>query len=379
MTRRLFLPGLACVALVAAAVAAPVATRLDWDSVSWPVGSLGESYTIGSGDVELQWTGAVGNLIQSRPRIARSETGGLFPPEDSLSVRVNYGGGLQELVLTMDFTHPGGVTDVEFTVFDIDAWGFFLNPYIDELEVTAFNATGQVDPSSVGVVNPAFVQFDGVNTVTGQQPLFDSEAPDGNATFTFNQPGITRVRLVYRSPPGALGNPGSQYISIHDIDFTYEELLPELQVQKQLETLSDPFSGGANAKAIPGATLSYTVEVTNTGPGSADVDTVALTDPIPLNTALVVTDFDGSTPGPVQFEDGPTSSGLTYTFGGLGDNGDDIEFSADGGSTFSYTPVDLGNGTDPAVTHIRVNPKGVLPGFAGNAPEFAVRFKVVVR
>ena len=104
MTRRLFSVGLASAALVAVAVAAPVATQLDWDSVSWPAGSLGETYTVGSGDVELQWTGAVGSLIQSRPLIARSETGGLVPAQDALSVRVNYGGGLQELVLTIDFT-----------------------------------------------------------------------------------------------------------------------------------------------------------------------------------------------------------------------------------------------------------------------------------
>lgn len=369
-------------ALVAAtlAIAAPVNTQLDWDTVAWPNGSLSEVYTVGPGDVALEWTGAVGTLIQQRPQIAQAETGGLTPPQDSLSVRVNFGGpATQQIVLTVDFTHPGGVTDVSFTLFDVDAWGFFLNPYVDQIQVTATSGGGQVNPSSVAVVNPAFVNFDGTNMVTGQQVLFDSQSANGNATFTFNQPGITQLQLVYRSPPGAVGNPGQQYISIHDISFTYDEPAPDLLISKSFITASDPVNGDINPRAIPGATVTYTVAVSNSGSGAVDSDTVQITDAVPANTVFRISDFDVANPGPVAFVDGTTSSGLSYTFLGLGNAGDDIEFSNNGGSSYVYTPADIGDGTDPAVTHIRVNPQGSLAASGGADPGFQLRYNVVIQ
>ena len=367
--------------LAAIAAAAPVVTQLDWDSVVWPSGSLAETYTIGSGDVDMQWTGATGTFIQGTPESTdQAETGGLNPVQDALSVRVNFGGpASQEVVLTIDFTHPGGVTDVSFTVFDVDAWSFFLNPFTDQIQVTGTNAGGAIDPSNVIRVNPAVVTFDGVNTVTGQQYLAGDTSPDGNVTFEFDQPGITQIQVYYRSAPGAHGNPGQQYISIHDIDFTYDEPLPDLTVAKTVQTVSDPVNGGSNPKAIPGASATYTIEVTNSGTGPADPDSVEITDAIPPNTALEVTDFSGSDPGPVAFVDGATASGLTYTFTSLASTTDDVEFSNDGGATYTYTPADIGNGTDPAVTHIRVSPQGSLAASTGNDPSFRILFNVRVQ
>ncbi len=73
-----------------------------------------------------------------------------------------------------------------------------------------------------------------------------------------------------------------------------------------------------------------------------------------------VIDFDGVTSGPVQFVDGTPASGFTYTIVALGDAGDDVSFSNDGGTTFTYTPTADANGVDTTVTHIRINPKGDL-------------------
>ena len=64
----------------------------------------------------------------------------------------------------------------------------------------------------------------------------------------------------------------------------------------------------------------------------------------------------------------------------LGDPGDDIEFSNDGGSTYTYTPVDSGDGTDPAVTNIRINLNGIFAGSTGGGdPSFQMLFKVAVQ
>jgi len=155
-----------------------------------------------------------------------------------------------------------------------------------------------------------------------------------------------------------------------------------LLVMKTASVIEDPFNGTSSPKAIPGGIVQYLVSTTNNGTGTVDSDTLVLTDAVPTDTALRVADFDGVTSGPVQFVDGTVASGLTYSFVSLSDTGDDVEFSNDGGTTYNYTPVPSPalNGADPAVTHIRVNPKGSLGAASGaGTPSFEILFKAVVQ
>ena len=81
----------------------------------------------------------------------------------------------------------------------------------------------------------------------------------------------------------------------------------------------------------------------------------------------------------MQFVDGATTSGLSYSFVALDDPDDDVAFSDDGGVTFNYEPSANADGVDPAVTSIRVNPKGDLAGSIGSGdPSMQISFKVVV-
>ena len=129
--------------------AAPVATLLDWDTQTWtPNGALTQTYPIGSGDVVWTWTGATTSLIQNRPQVGQFETGGIVPPERALSLRVNHPSSPNQIVATIDFTHPGGVTDVSFTLFDVDMWTIFFNPFTDQIQVTATDGTSTFNPSS---------------------------------------------------------------------------------------------------------------------------------------------------------------------------------------------------------------------------------------
>ncbi len=155
---------------------------------------------------------------------------------------------------------------------------------------------------------------------------------------------------------------------------------PSLTVVKAVLTLDDPVNGGVNPKAIPGATMRYVIITTNSGAGQVDTDTLVVTDPVPTNMALRVADFDGSTAGPVQFIDGATASGLSYSFIGLDDATDDVSFSDDGGATFDYEPSVDANGVDLAVTDIRINPKGSLAGStAAGDPGVELAFKMIVQ
>ena len=148
---------------------------------------------------------------------------------------------------------------------------------------------------------------------------------------------------------------------------------PSLTMVKASTVYSDPFNGTTNPKAIPGAFVSYTATVSNTGAGSADSNTIVIVDAIPANTDLFVGDLGGAGSGPVAFTDGAPSSGLTYTFTSLASGADDVSFSNDGGATYTYVPVPDGNGVDSAVTHIRINPKGVFAPTSGFQIVFRIR------
>lgn len=137
-------------------------------------------------------------------------------------------------------------------------------------------------------------------------------------------------------------------------------------------------SPAGSQRRVPGAIVEYTVSVSNSG-GAADVDSVRISDPVPANTALRVVDYAGAGSGPVAFVDGVTTSALSYTFTSLASVTDDVEFSSDGGTTWTYTPVPDASGCDSAVTDLRINPKGTFAADAGTPdPSFTLRFNLCV-
>jgi uncharacterized repeat protein (TIGR01451 family) len=155
---------------------------------------------------------------------------------------------------------------------------------------------------------------------------------------------------------------------------------PSLIVLKAAATLDDPINGTSSPMPIPGATIRYQIVITNTGAGTVDTDSLIITDPLPANMSFVVANYDGSTAGPLRFENGSPASGLSYSFAALDDTGDDIDFSDDGGVTFDYEPVADANGVDPAVTNIRVNPKGQFAASGGGGdPSAQFLIKLVVQ
>jgi parallel beta-helix repeat protein len=156
--------------------------------------------------------------------------------------------------------------------------------------------------------------------------------------------------------------------------------LPDIILLKISQTISDPVNGTTNPKAIPGAVVLYTLNATNQGTGATDTDSLKLTEAVSANTTLFVGDLGGAGSGPVQFLDGATASGLSYTFTSLDSATDDVEFSNDDGVTYSYTPTPAGEGFDSAVTHIRILPKGPFASASGgNKPSFQLKFKVRVK
>ncbi len=159
----------------------------------------------------------------------------------------------------------------------------------------------------------------------------------------------------------------------------HADLAGAVRASKTVSLAEDPVNGDVSPYGVPGARVRYALFVESVGNAPIDSDTIVLTDELPSDVALIVEDIEPSI-GPVRFSDGSPTSGLTFTFGSLGDPDDDLSFSNDDGATFTYTPVASGDGADPAVTHVRVAPKGALAeAAAAGAPSFTIEFDAIVR
>jgi hypothetical protein len=193
-------------------------------------------------------------------------------------------------------------------------------------------------------------------------------------------------RFAFRFPtPGgvAIGTrlTGTASISGETSEFGGNVLVtggPALTVAKLVQTFSDPVNTTTNPKSIPGSTKLYVVRVTNQGGGAIDNNAVNIVDSIPANTRMFVADAGAPGSGPVTFVNGSPSSALTWTFTSLASLTDDIDFSNDGGATWTYVPTAAADGTDAAVTAIRMRPKGTMPGNGGGDPYFELQFRVLV-
>lgn len=159
-----------------------------------------------------------------------------------------------------------------------------------------------------------------------------------------------------------------------------ERTYPSITVLKTVAVFFDPVNGATNPKFIPGAVAQYNLIASNSG-GLADIDSTVITDPIPANTALYVSDIGGAGSGPILFTQGAASSTLTYTFISLSNLTDDIDFF--GGTpipSWGYVPVPGPDGCDASVTNFRINPKGI---FVGNPtlpnPSFNLNFRLCVQ
>ena len=149
-----------------------------------------------------------------------------------------------------------------------------------------------------------------------------------------------------------------------------------LTISKTSQVVSDPM-GNALPKAVPGAVVDYTITIAN--PASnvlTTVNGIVLTEAIPARTELRVADLGLLSSGPVAFNGSLLGlSGLGYGFNGLASMSDSIDFSADGGATWTYQPVADAGGYDRRVTNIRVR----LSGSQTAGTSASVRFRVRLR
>jgi hypothetical protein len=194
-----------------------------------------------------------------------------------------------------------------------------------------------------------------------------------NTSFAAADPiGLWKQASATNLPVGA----GAHIFEVEIPNFANFDLAslvfkPALTVTKTSAAFSDGVSV-TNPKMIAGSVVEYTLSATSPASYTVTSNSILMGDATPANTALVVTDIGGSGSGPAAFIAG--STGLTYSFTSLANATDDIEFSNNGGASWTYTPVAGGNGTDPAVTNVRLRPKGIMA--ASSTLQFRLRYRV---
>ncbi len=354
-------------------LACPVGvTQFDWDSsaIVWQAGVLNQSFNLPDfGDVAFAVSsdGTFENdptFGGQSPAESTANSGGFPIAESSLHLFVDFDNRQQTSTTVIDL--PNGVAGAQFTLFDID---FAANDFADLVTVTGRYQGSTVIP----ILTNGTANYVVGNTAIGDATSGNGEG-GGNVVVTFNQP-IDEITIVYGNANTAPPVPDGQAITIHDIDFCSPQTT--LSVSKVSSVISDPVNLTTNPKAIPGATVEYLINVTNTGVSDTDPGTVVIWDDGPADAKMCLLGRNG---GPVIFGDPGGDSGLNYEYGtGVGDipgdlalTTDDLEFSNDDGATFTYTPVDDGQGCDTAITDFRVNPDGAF--VAGQNITIRVRY-----
>ena len=236
-----------------------------------------------------------------------------------------------------------------------------------------------------------YEDVDSSGTLTGADVLLTDTNGDGNPDTPLLAPAASvDILIAYAVPPGVLNADVATVVTTAASDYQPLTtdivtdvitivLAPELLVTKQLVTVEDPINNTTDPKAIPGGQVLYTLSIANQGPGTVDNDSVVVTDAIAAGVCMKVADLGAAGSGPIAFQDGTPSSNLSYTFVSLGSTTDDLEFSSDGGVSFTYAPTANALGCDPAITHIRILPKGTFPADIGaGSPQAEFAFRVLV-
>lgn len=324
----------------------------DWDSRSWAAGSTNNSYsfsTLGQIGFALANPGVWLNNASvggQSPVLQNIVTGGLATPQLSLMELVDLPN--QAAVATTTITLPRSVMSAQFTVFDVD---FGAGQFADRIIVTGQYRGNTVMPvltngvANYVIGNAAF--GDGVS---------DNASANGNLVVTFQQP-VDTIIIQYGNHAAAPADPGQQGIALHDISVCMPTT--SLTATKVSAVFSDPVNGETNAKAIPGSVIDYTISVSNAGAVATDTGQVSIVDQVPPQTKFCLADMSPGA-GPLLFQNSVGTSGLTYSYAGLGNTGDSLSFSSDGGATYSYTPVPDADGCDTNITHFRVIPSGAF-------------------
>ena len=160
------------------------------------------------------------------PAVTRAFDGGLSPGQNTLSLAVNFTNQSQVITVTVDFSaqYAQGVTNVSFTIFDVDFSNTSGNTYQDQLtSIRAVGIDGTLIAPTITTSANNTLSGTGLNqVVNGIASTSDTGANSGrgNVTISFGTTAIRSFTFTYGSGSGTVADPTYQHIGLHDITFT---------------------------------------------------------------------------------------------------------------------------------------------------------------
>jgi len=209
---------------------------LDWNTVSWTSGSLSNSYDIDANnpgnDITITFSGNTADLrtdggtgLQS-PDISQTLHGGQIPVAPSLYWETILATSNNSITITISFspTYVNGAENVSFTLFDIDRKAPPKQDQISSIFGLATDGITQIAPTITNLGSAVSLTGIGLNQVlTGMAaaPSTGAGSADGNATISFNSPGIQSISFTFGNPDFAQ-SPNSQFVSLFNISYVPE-------------------------------------------------------------------------------------------------------------------------------------------------------------
>jgi hypothetical protein len=223
---------------------------------------------------------------------------------------------------------------------------FAQNGTVDYMQNNLLNLLGLLGNSSADL--PFYV-----TPVGGTTPAAGSYSD--RITITWNWyicPGIGALGLCIGTPDSGTAQ------TVIDVTLT----VAPRNVTTTLVTVTtwDGANGTYFPKAIPGSRQRTALMLTNPDIIPLDTGSVAVVLPTP-NGSSVALDGDGASGGTaIRGSEGSTPSTLAVSYADPASTSDDVDFSADGGTTWSYAPVAGNPASQAAITHVRVRPRGAM-------------------
>jgi len=216
---------------------------------------------------------------------------------------------------------------------------------IDYMQNNLLNLLGLLGGSSADL--PFFVQ-----PIGGTRPPVGSYRDRITIDWSWYQcPLIGALGLCVGIP-----NQGSGTSTI-DVTLTVSPV--DIVVATSWSTTWDPVNTGTRPKALPGARLRSAVAVANTDIVPLDANSLAIVVPTPVRM-MPALDGDGATSDPaIRIVDG-AAAGLAIRYAGPSDMTDDVDFSSDGGTSWTAVPIAGDAGSQGAISHVRLRPQGAM-------------------
>jgi hypothetical protein len=213
------------------------AITLNWGSEPWVAGSLQNSYNIDpanpGNDVTVTVSGNTAVLQPElvapnpmTPAVTAAFQGGAGAPQNSLCIATNFANQTQGITVTVDYSaqYTQGVTNVSFTIFDVDFSSASGNNYQDQLRsIQAVGIDGSLIAPTITTSVNNVRSGTGLNQiVNGVTSTSDTGPTSGNAnvTISFGTNAIRSFTFTYGSGSGTVADPTYQHIGMSNVVFT---------------------------------------------------------------------------------------------------------------------------------------------------------------